>query len=701
MAGSLIPTKVVSLPKLVQELAINGEEPPPRYFFRDGKDAPIKASPLLSSIPIINLGLLSSSSSSPSANEELEKLRSALSSWGCFQAIGHGISSSFLDEVHEISKGFFKLPLEEKKKYSTTVDELQGYGNDPVITEEQILDWSDRLYLFVHPEDQRKLKIWPETPNGFREILHEYSMNMKSIAELLYKGMARSLNLEENSFSSQLGERATFLARFNYYPPCPRPDLVLGLKPHSDFSVLAIVMPDKEVEGLQVLIDDQWVTVSTIPHALLISMGDQMEIMSNGIFKSPVHRVVTNSERDRISLAVFHSPEPEKEIGPVDALVSEERPRSEPSEWCSTSDLLHQLGIFSMELDLELQEQTLDLVDEAMAESPIPTKVVSLSKLVQELAIDGKEPPARYFFRDGKDAPIKTSPLLSSIPVIDFGLLSSSSSSPSAKEELEKLRSALSSWGCFQAIGHGISSSLLDEVHEVAKGFFKLPLEEKKKYSTTVDELEGYGNDHVLTEEQILDWSDRLYLYVHPGDQRKLQIWPETPNGFREILHEYSENMKTIIELLYKVMARSLNLEENSFSSQLGERTTMLARFNYYPPCPRPDLVLGMKPHADFSVVTIIKQDKEVEGLQVLVDDQWIMSNGIFKSPVHRVVTNSERERISLAVFQSPEPEKEIGPADGLVGDERPRLFKKVKNYSDSAFEYFQRGKRGIDSAKI
>ncbi|KAF8393129.1 hypothetical protein HHK36_021370 [Tetracentron sinense] len=354
MAGSLLPAKVVSLSKLVQELAINGDELPPQYIFRDAKDSPIKASPVLSSIPVIDLSLLSSSSSpSTKEEEELEKLRSALSWCGCFQlfyefflfqdstmldlprsysilefqAIGHGISSSFLDEVHEVSKGFFKLPLEEKKKYSTTVDEMEGYGNDYVLTEEQILDWSDRLFLFVHPEDQRKPKIWPDNPNGFREILHEYSMIMKSLAELLYKVMARSLNLEENSFSSQLGERKKILARFNYYPPCPRPDLVLGLKPHSDDSVVTIILQDKEVEGLQVLIDDQWVTVPTIPHALFVNLGDQMEIMSNGIFKSPVHRVVTNTERERISLAVFHDPEPEKEIGPVDGLVGEERPR--------------------------------------------------------------------------------------------------------------------------------------------------------------------------------------------------------------------------------------------------------------------------------------------------------------------------------------------------------------------------------------
>lgn len=77
------------------------------------------------------------------------------------------------------------------------------------------------------------------------------------------------------------------------------------------------------------------------------------------------------------------------------------------------------------------------------------------------------------------------------------------------------------------------------------------------------------------------------------------------------------------------------------------------------------------------------------------------MSNGILKSPVHRVVTNSERERISLALFCAPESDKEIGPADGLINDKRPRLYNKVKNYGDTYFQYFQLGKRAIDAVKL
>lgn len=140
----------------------------------------------------------------------------------------------------------------------------------------------------------------------------------------MLKAISLSLNLEENCFLDQVGEQGKMYARFNYYPRCPRPDLVYGLKPHADGSTMTIVLPDEEVLGLQFLKGDQWISVSTIPEAVLINIGDVMEIMSNGILKSPMHRVVTNATSDRISVAVFCCPEEENEIGPAEGLINED-----------------------------------------------------------------------------------------------------------------------------------------------------------------------------------------------------------------------------------------------------------------------------------------------------------------------------------------------------------------------------------------
>lgn len=79
------------------------------------------------------------------------------------------------------------------------------------------------------------------------------------------------------------------------------------------------------------------------------------------------------------------------------------------------------------------------------------------------------------------------------------------------------------------------------------------------------------------------------------------------------------------------------------------------------------------------------------------------MSNGIFKSPVHRVVTNAAKERISVVMFYFGGLEKEIGPASEMIDEKRPALYKKVKikDYFAGLLEHFSRGTRVIDTVKM
>jgi isopenicillin N synthase-like dioxygenase len=71
----------------------------------------------------------------------------------------------------------------------------------------------------------------------------------------------------------------------------------------------------------------------------------------------------------------------------------------------------------------------------------------------------------------------------------------------------------------------------------VTKEFFALPVEERQRYTNMKDgkhfQYEGYGNDNVVSDEQTLDWCDRLYLLVYPDDKRDLSLWPEIPTKFR------------------------------------------------------------------------------------------------------------------------------------------------------------------------
>lgn len=104
-------------------------------------------------------------------------------------------------------------------------------------------------------------------------------MKSKRIKGEILRAIAKLLELDEDYFVYQLSDKAPAYARFNYYPPCPRPDLVLGVKPHSDVYALTVLLVDKDVGGLQVLRDGTWYNVTTLPnYTLLINIGFTMEV---------------------------------------------------------------------------------------------------------------------------------------------------------------------------------------------------------------------------------------------------------------------------------------------------------------------------------------------------------------------------------------------------------------------------------------
>ncbi|KAL6974071.1 hypothetical protein U1Q18_028253 [Sarracenia purpurea var. burkii] len=317
MAETSPPAVVEPVSKPVQGLLSGADETPEICLYK-GEEGAIDASFPQMEVPIIDLNLLTSSS--PVGEDELGKLRSALGSCGCFQAINHEMEISFLEKIRGVAKQFFALPIEEKQKYSRTAGAIDGYGSSSLA-----VYWADVLYLTVSPEDQSKIRFWPQNPQDFRKILEEFTAKLSTVHSELLKSMARSLNLEEHCFLNQYGVRGRMNAKFNLYPPCPRPDPVFGIKPHADGSTITFLLQDKEVEGLQMLKDGKWYRVPIVPHALLVFIGDQAEIMSNGMFKSPVHRVMTNSERERITVAVFCFPESDKEIGPIEELIADGR----------------------------------------------------------------------------------------------------------------------------------------------------------------------------------------------------------------------------------------------------------------------------------------------------------------------------------------------------------------------------------------
>uniref|UniRef100_A0A803MG72 Non-haem dioxygenase N-terminal domain-containing protein n=1 Tax=Chenopodium quinoa TaxID=63459 RepID=A0A803MG72_CHEQI len=127
---------------------------------------------------------------------------------------------------------------------------------------------------------------------------------------------------------------------------------------------------------------------------------------------------------------------------------------------------------------------------------------------------------------------------------------------------------------------HGVAYRLL--VNH-GKELFALPLEQKQKHNTTLDWFEGYGGA-TISEGQNYNWNDRLHLRVNPVDQRNFNFWPEYILNFRETLEEYAVEVRRVTKSLLKAIAKSVELDEDSFLKECGEDEAMnlFTRFNYY-----------------------------------------------------------------------------------------------------------------------
>ncbi|KAI3691736.1 hypothetical protein L6452_31538 [Arctium lappa] len=254
-------------------------------------------------------------------DDELAKLHVACRDWGFFQLINHGVSKS-IDAMKKVIEEFFNLPLEEKMKYAQTPNNIEGYGQAFVVSEEQKLDWGDMLFLLPLPIPQRNLRFWPLNPPSFRVTLDEYSNKVYGVSRELFKLMSINLGMEPETIS-KLYENCTQGIRMNYYPPCPEADKVLGLAPHSDATGLTLLVQVNEVQGLQIKKNSKWVPIKPIPGSIIVNIGDIMEIMSNGEYRSIEHRALVDMEKDRLSIAAFHSPGLEAMIGPLTEVVKE------------------------------------------------------------------------------------------------------------------------------------------------------------------------------------------------------------------------------------------------------------------------------------------------------------------------------------------------------------------------------------------
>ncbi|XP_042460987.1 jasmonate-induced oxygenase 4-like [Zingiber officinale] len=265
-------------------------------------------------IPVIDFASLAS-------GRETAAVAAACGEWGFFQLVNHGIETA--EEVRQAWREFFALPMEEKQRYANSPATFEGYGSRLGVVKGAVLDWGD--YFFLHLLPPSPPTKWPSSPSQLRGKTEEYCAAVAKVVEAVKRAISAALGVEEGYMAAAFGQAAAAM-RVNYYPKCPQPELTLGLSPHSDPGGLTFLLPDEHVKGLQVRHAGEWVTVDPVPGGLIVNIGDQIQLLSNGTFKSVEHRVTANAAADRISVAYFHNPQDDLLISPASEIVKRSGP---------------------------------------------------------------------------------------------------------------------------------------------------------------------------------------------------------------------------------------------------------------------------------------------------------------------------------------------------------------------------------------
>ena len=239
------------------------------------------------------------------------------------QILNHGISTELMDEVEKLTKDHYKR-VREQRFLEFASKALQDGGDDDARgVKAGNLDWESTFFVRHLPESN--LAELPDLDDGYRRAMRRFAGELEALAERLLDLLCENLGLEKGYLARAFrGPRGapTFGTKVSSYPPCPRPDLVSGLRAHTDAGGIILLFQDDQVSGLQLLKDGEWVDVPPVRHAIVVNIGDQLEVITNGRYKSVMHQVLTRPDGNRMSIASFYNPGADAVIFPAPALVA-------------------------------------------------------------------------------------------------------------------------------------------------------------------------------------------------------------------------------------------------------------------------------------------------------------------------------------------------------------------------------------------
>jgi isopenicillin N synthase-like dioxygenase len=252
---------------------------------------------------------------------------------GFFTIVGHGVEPSLLRALDAQARSFFALDPDEKAQIAMARGGRAWRGWFPVGGEltSGTPDRKEGLYFGAElPPDDPRVRaglplhgpnLFPVRPAGLRETVLACLDGMTALGHRLMRGIALGLGLDAGWFDRELTRDPTILFRIFHYPPVPAGEASdggsgWGVGEHTDYGLLTILIQD-ESGGLELRTRDGWIAVPADPDTLVCNLGDMLDRMTGGRYRSTPHRVHSPVAGSRISCPFFFDPGWDARVRPI------------------------------------------------------------------------------------------------------------------------------------------------------------------------------------------------------------------------------------------------------------------------------------------------------------------------------------------------------------------------------------------------
>jgi isopenicillin N synthase-like dioxygenase len=297
-----------------------------------------------SQVPVIDVAPLVSRAGQQ--QQVAEHIGDACRQCGFFYVVGHGVNEALCERLESLSRQFFAQPEPLKMQIAMAHGGRAWRGYFPVGNEltSGKPDQKEGIYFGAelpadHPAVQADKplhgsNLFPEIP-AFRETVLEYLDALTQLGHALMRGFALGLGLNENYFHDRYTADPLILFRIFNYPQVKQPspdDVLWGVGEHTDYGLLTILRQDT-TGGLQVKSRSRWIDAPPIAGSFICNLGDMLDRLTRGIYRSTPHRVINKSTRDRLSFPFFFDPNFDAEIKPIEGLDTEVAIDDSQSRW--------------------------------------------------------------------------------------------------------------------------------------------------------------------------------------------------------------------------------------------------------------------------------------------------------------------------------------------------------------------------------